>query len=86
MGDLLRIDHINSLPQPFMATFWGGDEWPVLLIDVQTGLMTIDVVGKSQNMHIDDVKHFTDIDGTDHDVATFYCDYAHDSLISRPEE
>lgn len=75
MKDLLRIDYINSLPQPFMATFYGGDEWPVYEICVDTGCMTIDVCGKSQPMHIDNVKHFTDIDGDVHDVDTFYSDY-----------
>lgn len=75
MTDLLRIEHINSLPQPFIATFCGGDEWPVYDIDVETGLLRIDVVGKLQCMHICEVMHFIDEAGDKHDTETFYCDY-----------
>ena len=75
MSDLLRMDHINSLPQPFIATFCGGDEWPVVDICVETGCLRIDVVGKLQPMHISDVMHFTDEAGVKHDTETFYSDY-----------
>lgn len=75
MSDLLRMDHINSLPQPFIATFAGGDKWPVYDIDVETGLLRIDVVGKLQVMHIGEVLEFTDESGVVHDVDSFYCDY-----------
>lgn len=75
MSDLLRMNYINSLPQPFMATFCGGDEWPVYDIDVETGLFRIDVVGKLQVCEIGDVNYFTDEAGTKHDSDTFFCDY-----------
>jgi len=75
MNDLLRLEHINSLPQPFIATFCGGDEWPVYDIDVETGLLRIDVVGKLQVMDIGEVMHFTDEAGDKHEAETFYCDY-----------
>ena len=75
MEDLLRMDHINSLPQPFIARLWGDDEWPVEFICVETGCMRIDVVGKGQNMHIGDVKCFIDVDGEEHDTETFYTDF-----------
>lgn len=75
MTDLLRMEYINSLPQPFIAKFCGGDEWPVYDIDVETGLLRIDVVGKIQIMHIGEVMSFTDEGGDVHDVDTFYCDY-----------
>jgi len=75
MSDLLRMDYINSLPQPFMATFWGGDEWPLYDIDVETGLLRIDVVGKLQICEIGDIKEFTDEAGCKHDAETFYIDY-----------
>ena len=39
MVDILRMDYINSLPQPFIARFYGGSEWPVYDIEVQTGLL-----------------------------------------------
>ena len=75
LGDRLRMDYINSLPQPFIAKFIGGDEWPIYDIDVQTGLLRIDVCGKLQVKHIADVRFFRDMDGIEHDSETFYSDY-----------
>lgn len=73
--DKLRMDYINSLPQPFMARFIGGDEWPIHDIDVETGLLRIDVCGKLQAMHIADVRFFRDAEGAEHDAESFYSDY-----------
>lgn len=75
MSDLLRMDYINSLPQPFMAKLFGGWEWSIYDIDVQTGLLRIDVMGKLDVLHISDVNYFTDEEGVNHDTETFYCDY-----------
>lgn len=74
-GDLLRMDHINSLPQPFIAHFYGGSEWPVYDIDVETGLLRIDVCGKLEVKHIGDVREFIDLDGVSHEADSFYADY-----------
>jgi len=74
MKDILRMEHINSLAQPFMATFYGGDEWPVYDIEVRTGLVRIDVVGKLQICDISDINFFTDEEGNKHDSDTFYHD------------
>lgn len=79
MSDRLRMDYINSLPQPFMARFYGGDEWPIYDIEVGTGLLRIDVSGKLQVMHIGDVKFFRDADGVEHASDTFYTDYEPES-------
>jgi hypothetical protein len=69
------MDHINSLPQPFIGVFiGGGDRWPIEDIDVQTGLLRIDVCGKLQVKHISDVRHFIDADGDIHDAESFYVD------------
>ena len=73
--DKLRMDYINSLPQPFIAHFYGGDEWPVCDIEVQTGLLRIDVCGKMQAKHIGAVRFFRDADGKEHDSETFYTDH-----------
>jgi hypothetical protein len=70
--DLLELDYINSLPQPFIVHFCGGDEWPVHDIDVETGLIRIDVCGKLAVRHIGEVKHFTDADWHEHDAESFY--------------
>ena len=75
MSDLLRMEYINSLPQPFMAVFYGGDKWPVYDIEVETGLFRIDVVGKLQVCEIGDVNYFIDESGIEHDSESFYLDY-----------
>ena len=75
MSDRLRMDYINSLPQPFIARFYGGDEWPVHDIEVQTGLLRIDVCGLLQVKRMSEVKLFRDADGVEHDAETFYSDY-----------
>ena len=71
MTDRLDMDAINALPQPLVARFGGGHDWPVHDIDVQTGLMRIDVCGKL------DVKHFSEVltlvaDGEEHDADRFW--------------
>jgi hypothetical protein len=71
-ADLLRMDYINSLPQPFVGLFYGGDEWPIHDIDVETGLLRIDVCGLLQVKHIGDVRSFRDADGGIHDADDFY--------------
>ena len=80
MADLLRMDYINSLPQPFMVKFFGDKiSWPVIDICVETGCMAIDVCGLRQGgMHISDVKELVDADGFEHDVDTFYTDWSND--------
>jgi hypothetical protein len=63
MADILKFDVINSMPRPIIATFYGGDEWEVESIEVQTGLMRIFVCGLLQVMHFGDVKSLKDGDG-----------------------
>lgn len=78
MADLLDMDYINSLPQPFLAQQYGdhGDDWlwPVHDIEVQTGLVRIDVCGKLDTKHIGDFKIFRDANGKNHDADDFYAD------------
>lgn len=76
MSDLLRLDYINSLPQPFIARMIGGSEWPVYDLDVETGLMRLDVCGKLDISHIREVSTFTDASCVVHDADSFYSDYA----------
>ena len=75
MTDILDRDRINSLPQPFTAHFYGGSAWPLIDIDVQTGLLRIDVVGRIDIKHISDVDTFIDADGESHDADSFYADF-----------
>ena len=73
MSDLLRMDHINSLPQPFFAQFFGDSQWwPVIDFEVQTGLMRIDVCGLLQVKSFADVKSVRDGHGDLHDPDSFY--------------
>ena len=72
--DKLRMDFINSLPQPFIVRFIDGTEWPLYDIDVETGILRIDVCGKLQIMHIGEAALFRDMDGAEHDAETFYSD------------
>jgi len=75
MPDLLRIDYINSLHQPLVVRLLGEKEpmWELHDIDVETGLLRINVCGKLQAMHISDIGDFVDMDGVTHDPDSFYC-------------
>lgn len=73
MADLLRMDHINSLPQPFLVRFCGDNcWWPVCDFEVETGLMRIDVCGKLQVMQFGDVMEIMDGDHQLHEPESFY--------------
>ena len=72
MTDKLDMSAINALPAPFYARFCGGDVWPVYDIDVQTGLMRIDVCGLLQVKHFADVTEIRDADGDTHDSDDFW--------------
>lgn len=76
MSDRLRMDYINSLPQPFLARFCGdADFWPVNDFEVQTALMRIDVCGKLQVMRFSEVMEIKDGDLIAHDPETFWTDW-----------
>ena len=72
--DILNMEYINSLPQPFLARMAGGGEWEVDTICVETGLMKLNVCGMLDNSHISEVIEFTDIDGNKHDPDDFWLD------------
>ncbi|MDR2331896.1 MAG: hypothetical protein LBE61_00270 [Burkholderiaceae bacterium] len=71
---LLDMDYINSLPQPLIGFTRGGGEWPVYDIEVETGLVRIDVCGKLEAKEISDFKGFKDDLGTWHSRDGFYSD------------
>lgn len=73
------MDYINSLPQPLFARF-GATWWPVYDIEVQIGLVRIDVCGKLDIKHIGEVFLFRDANGTEHDPETFYSDYKEEKI------
>jgi hypothetical protein len=74
MNDKLKMDAINALPHPLIARFCGGDIWPVHDIDVETGLMRIDVCGRLQVKEFAEVMEVRDGDGGLHDPDDFYND------------
>ncbi|AKJ28809.1 hypothetical protein [Caldimonas brevitalea] len=73
-GDLLDMAYINSLPQPFIGRMLGDAEWPIYDIEVQTGLVRIDVCGLLDVKHIGDFKLFRDDLGVEHRAESFYVD------------
>lgn len=77
MTDLLRMDFINSLPQPLWIRQWGRDSFdmPVWDICVETGLIRIDVCGLLDKLHIGDVAEFKDDAGVVYSSEVFYSDY-----------
>jgi hypothetical protein len=71
--DRLRMDYINSLPQPFLVRLCGDKtKWQLVDIDVQTGLLRFDVCGKLQVGHIGEVAEFIDAEGNSHEPDSFY--------------
>lgn len=67
--DRLDMAYINSLPLPL----WDGD-WPVVDIDVETGLYRIDVCGLLEVRHIDRCFTMDDSNGNRHYVGDFEID------------
>ena len=75
-GDVLRMDYINSLPQPFLARFCGDKIWwPVHDFEVQTGLMRIDVCGLLQAKYFSEVMEIKDGEWRAHDPDSFWIDW-----------
>jgi hypothetical protein len=72
MADKLNIDAINALPHPLVACLYGGSEWQIHDICVETGLMRIDVCGLLEVKMFADVKDLRDGDGLSHDPDDFY--------------
>lgn len=74
--DLLDMDYINSLPQPFLGRTLGTGnwEWEIHDIEVQTGLVRINVCGLLEVKHISDFSLFRDMNGVEHSPDGFYSD------------
>jgi hypothetical protein len=71
-NDLLLLDKINSLPHPLFGKFLGGWCWPIFDIDVQTGLLRIDVCGKLQVSGVGELTCLVDANMTEHPIEQFY--------------
>ena len=75
--DLLRMDYINALPQPFVVRTLGDKDftWQLHDICVETGYLRYIVCGLLQRSHIAEILEFKDADGNVHDSETFYSDW-----------
>lgn len=76
-NDNLRMDYINSLPQPFVVKLLGDKTfmYGVHDIDVESATLRIDVCGLLQVISISEVVEFRDDQGNIHDPDTFWVDY-----------
>lgn len=73
MTDLINMELINSLPQPLWVSENGKDWWwPVQDIDVQSGLVRIDVCGILQVNHLSHWLYMRDDAQVIHDPDDFY--------------
>ena len=74
MTDLLRMDYINSLPQPFLARFCGDKDtwWPVHCFGVDAAVCLIDVCGKLQGKRFCEIMEIIDGDGVKHDPEQWW--------------
>lgn len=75
-NDLLLMDKINALPHPLMIRGFSHDYWwPVIDIEVQTGLYRIDVCGMVECRQMSSCGQIMDGSGKVHYVDEFYVDY-----------
>ncbi len=76
MGDALRMDYINSLPQPFIARLCGEKEalWEVYDIGVDVGLCRILVGGMIQCVWFSEIMELIDADGVKHDPDDWWAE------------
>lgn len=79
MADLLNMDLINSLPQPLWGSENGKDWWwPIVDIDVESGICRIDVCGMLQAKWITDFRYVRDDAQVMHEPDSFYLDCMED--------
>lgn len=72
MADLLNMEFINSLSHPLYACERSGWKWPVHDIDVETGMMRIDVSGQLQVTRLEEYSFIEDSDGVLHEIECLY--------------
>jgi len=71
-GDILSIVKFNALPSPVTAKMFGGDEYWIETLCVQTGCMRLDVSGQIDLSEFSMVKTLIDSDGNEHDPDEFW--------------
>lgn len=83
-NDLLDLDYINSLPQPFIGITLRGMRWTIHDIEVETGLVRIDVHGMLDFLTISDFRGFIDANGIEHSSDSFFVDATADEREGHP--
>jgi hypothetical protein len=74
-NDLLVMYRINELEQPLSVRFAGDEHWWELHdVDVETGLLRINVMGKLEARHFGEVMELQDLNGVIYDSDYFYND------------
>jgi hypothetical protein len=71
-GDMLDIKKFNLLPGPVTAKMIGGGDYWIETLDVQTGLMRVDVCGMIDLTEFSMVDWLVDASGEKHDPDDFY--------------
>jgi len=71
-GDLLKIKEFNELPSPVTARIFGGGEYWIETLDVQTGCMRLDVSGQIDLSEFSMVKMLIDANGNEYDPDDFW--------------
>ncbi|MGM7654044.1 hypothetical protein [Serratia marcescens] len=74
-GDILDMEKINSLPHPLYVKDFSGWWWLVYDIEVQLGLVRIDVSGMPQIDDLIEYSHLKDTSGKIYKTDEFYLDY-----------
>jgi len=73
-GDILDMDRFNALPGPVTARLFGGGEYWIETLCVQTGCMRLDVCGQIDHSHFDEVHTLIDMDSNEHNPDDFWLD------------
>ena len=74
LEDIIDLGKFNSLPSPVTARILSGAEYWIETLDVQTGLMKIDVCGQVDLTSFAEVLMLIDADGIEHNPDDFWMD------------
>lgn len=71
-GDIINGVKFNALSSPVTAKIAGGGEWWIESLDVQTGLMRLDICGQIDLCHFCEVIELIDYNGNKYDPDDFW--------------
>lgn len=73
MKDLLNEKYINELSGPLLVIA-NGNKFPVIEICVETGIVIVDVFGKSEPFRMQEISGILDGSGLVHEPDVFYAE------------